>query len=373
MVDRTRVDSATVVGPSGKPITIKARLFVLAAGAIETPRLLLNSHGQHACGLGDDYGHVGRYFSTHPRAYIGSLRLNKPVWTQHPLMRTEALGTGYRRYCLGLSASEQAAVGGLNHHIQLFPFLEYKLNRLFEDVKRSKLTSTKLFDRRSRTRTFLPRLGRMGFQTLERATSIKLPAWRFVLRGFLDQFPDPDNRISLSDERDPRGMRKVSIDWRFTDRDRQSVLVFLEKLDANVRSSGAGSVDYSILKDGSEWSMTGIHSHFMGTTRMGHNAQTAVTDRDGRLFQTGNLFISGPSTFTTSGSANPFFTIVALSLRLAEHLRVRLNAPYHGLVDMLGNASVPPEEPGFDPGCDPHTRATGLAGQQTDTVPTVDR
>ena len=58
----------------------------------------------------------------------------------------------------------------------------------------------------------------------------------------------------------------------------------------------------------------------MGTTRMAADPSTGVVDADCRVFSTHNLFIAGSSVFTTGGAANPTLTIVALALRLADHL-----------------------------------------------------
>ena len=58
----------------------------------------------------------------------------------------------------------------------------------------------------------------------------------------------------------------------------------------------------------------------MGTTRMSDSEQTGVVDRDCKVFGVNNLYVAGSSVFTTSGAANPTFTIVSLALRLAEHL-----------------------------------------------------
>ena len=61
--------------------------------------------------------------------------------------------------------------------------------------------------------------------------------------------------------------------------------------------------------------------HHMGTTRMGNNPATSVTDPDCRVHGVENLYIAGSSLFPTSGWANPTLTILALSMRLGDLLR----------------------------------------------------
>ena len=65
-------------------------------------------------------------------------------------------------------------------------------------------------------------------------------------------------------------------------------------------------------------------SHHLGATRMGGNPRTSVVNSDGRLHGVPNVYLAGGSVFPTSGYANPTFTIVALAIRLARHLRAAL-------------------------------------------------
>jgi choline dehydrogenase-like flavoprotein len=64
----------------------------------------------------------------------------------------------------------------------------------------------------------------------------------------------------------------------------------------------------------------------MGTTRMGSDPATSVTDPDGRVHGLGNLWVAGSSLFPTGGWANPTLTIVALALRSAEKISRELKA-----------------------------------------------
>ena len=64
-------------------------------------------------------------------------------------------------------------------------------------------------------------------------------------------------------------------------------------------------------------------SHHMGTTRMSATAKHGVVDTDCRVHGLANLYIAGSSVFPSAGHANPTSAIVALALRLADHLRAR--------------------------------------------------
>jgi choline dehydrogenase-like flavoprotein len=65
--------------------------------------------------------------------------------------------------------------------------------------------------------------------------------------------------------------------------------------------------------------------HHMGTTRMADSPEHGVVDANCRVHGVDNLYIAGSSVFTTSGASNPTLTIVALALRLADHLRMQLS------------------------------------------------
>jgi choline dehydrogenase-like flavoprotein len=66
--------------------------------------------------------------------------------------------------------------------------------------------------------------------------------------------------------------------------------------------------------------------HHMGTTRMADDPAAGVVDADCRVHGVSNLFVAGSSVFTTGGIGAPTLTIVALALRLANHLRGKLTA-----------------------------------------------
>jgi choline dehydrogenase-like flavoprotein len=68
----------------------------------------------------------------------------------------------------------------------------------------------------------------------------------------------------------------------------------------------------------------GIGSHHLCTTRMAASPTEGVVDADQRVHAVANLYVAGSSAFATGSAATPTFTIVALTLRLADHLRAEL-------------------------------------------------
>jgi choline dehydrogenase-like flavoprotein len=321
--DTGNINNAVIAAPDGREYKVTAKSFVLAAGGIETPRILLNSTTKCTEGIGNQNDNVGRYFCSHPKADLGVLVLNNRIATSHPLFKDYSVNNLSVRYGIGLSASFQTESRGLNHYVQLSPMLEYRLSKVFEGVKDSKALKSPFIDRNRFVRGLLPGLGLLAYEAIGRLAGLQRKARLFMLRGFLDQYPDRENRISLSSQCDKYGDRKVNLSWKFSEQDKQSVLTFFAKLNDELTAQGIGHIETS-LSEIDEWPLIGVHSHFMGTTRMGDAPEHAVVDKDCKVFGTENLFISGPSTFSTGGYANPFFTIAALSLRLADHLNKNL-------------------------------------------------
>ena len=292
----------------------------MAAGGIETPRILLNSNQVKSAGIGNQHDVVGRYFSTHPKADMAAVVLNKSVPTSHALFMDRPLEAGSFRYGIGFSRKMQEEHALLNHYVQLSPLLEYQANQAFEIMKKTKVLNNALIDRSKLMHGFLPGLGKMAYEAMGRIAKLQPRTKKFVLRGFLDQYPDKENRIKLSSDKKNDGTYKVDIQWCYSDKDKQSVLKFFSHLDAILQKSEIGKVEYSGLEKCEDWPLIGIHSHFMGTTRMGKNKKTSVTDENACVHGTKNLFIAGPSLFPTYGFANPFLTITALSIKLGDHL-----------------------------------------------------
>ena len=322
--DARSVEAALVARPGGGRLRVGAEVFVIAAGGIQTPRLLLSSTSVRAHGIGNDHGVVGRFLSTHPKANMATVVTTRPVGTRHPLFTDHATGDGILRCGVGFSHDAQRAFRLLNHYVQVLPFWEHRANRLFEAVRGSRAFNSPLIDRSPLISGFLPGAGKIAFEMMGRLGGVQRRARGFVLRAFLDQYPNPENRVTLSEKKDEDGMPLANLAWHFSPDDRASVLAFFATLSDELKARGLARLDYRRLRDTEDWPLIGIHSHYMGTTRMGEDAGTSVTNGDCRVHGSENVFVAGPSLFPSYGHANPVHTVAALALRLADHARRKL-------------------------------------------------
>ena len=150
------------------------------------------------------------------------------------------------------------------------------------------------------------------------------------LIGYFEQAPNPHSRITLGSECDVLGQRKVCVDWQLTSLDWHTYRTAGALFGAELARACRGQFHPEpCLQEGSGQApaLRGT-AHHMGTTRMADSPQDGVVDRDCKVHGVDNLYVVGSSVFPTSSWAFPTFTIVAMSVRLANHLR--------GLLEMAG-------------------------------------
>jgi choline dehydrogenase-like flavoprotein len=175
---------------------------------------------------------------------------------------------------------------------------------------------------------------------------VNKPVSEVRLAVVLDQAPNPASRVTLSTERDAPGMPKVRLDWRLSEADERSMEALALTVAGELARLGLGRVQlHEAVTPASGWARAGnltgygvapdapemkISWHHIGTTRMAATPEDGVVDGDCRVHGVQNLFVAGSSVFPTAGNANPTLTIVALALRLADHLKA------DGLPDVAG-------------------------------------
>jgi choline dehydrogenase-like flavoprotein len=138
-----------------------------------------------------------------------------------------------------------------------------------------------------------------------------------------EQVPNPDSRVLLGPERDALGLNRVELDWQLTPFDKYSLRRSMEIIGEELGRAGVGRLridDWVSSDDLSSFPGTGAWHH-AGGTRMGTDPKTSVVDENCRMHRVHNLFVASSSVFPTAGFANPTLTIVALTLRLADHFK----------------------------------------------------
>ncbi len=137
-----------------------------------------------------------------------------------------------------------------------------------------------------------------------------------------EQAPNPESRVTLSDETDRFGIPRVHLDWRTTELDHRSFAETLRLVAQEFGAKSRGRVRCPF--PGARMMENEAGYHHTGTTRMSERPEDGVVDRNARVFGVDNLYVAGSSVFTTSGSAHPTVNLMALSYRLGDYLSSRV-------------------------------------------------
>jgi len=337
----------------GKEFTVEADHHVIAAGGIETVRLMLASkNAAHPRGLGNTRDLVGRNYLCHIAGTIGDLAFNGPresIW--HGYDRAWDGVYCRRRMALRPEVQREKGIGNAVirlHHPRLpdpahgrgilsaiflaKPFISYEYSKRLHGGDRitAGLMLRHAFNIAREpfgTAGFLLNWARRRTLAARKFPSLIVAPRNntFSLDIHAEQVPNDDSRVMLSDRLDPFGKPQVKVDWRYRPKDLETVSVALRTLKAELAAWGGGSLSYdedgiadAMLREGA------YGGHHIGTARMGRNPEEGVVDADGRVFGLDNLFVASAAVFPTSSQANPTLTIVAFALRLADHLKGRL-------------------------------------------------
>lgn len=324
------LEAACLGGPRFK---VRAARFILACGGMENARLLLASDGRNPAGIGNEHSLVGRFFMDHPRAVFGKVHFGPRSSLR--LMRGRPLRDGKLQLGIGLSERAQREHRLLNHYVTF----EAENSSYTQSQYQSFVQTMQVLLKRGRTGSRW-RLTRQNLSSLPemiyllspkelmphplyrlyvaaRDAMPSRPAPRtYVAVYFCEQPPDPDSRVTLSDEKDALGMRRLVLNWKIGDSIVDGMRKMQDILATRLHGTGLGRWE----KSTAEVKFTDA-SHHMGTTRMSADSRTGVVDRNCTVFGVRNLHVAGSSVFPTAGHANPTLSIVALCLRLADHLK----------------------------------------------------
>ncbi|MGH9382557.1 MAG: GMC oxidoreductase, partial [Thermoanaerobaculia bacterium] len=295
-----RVVGVEAARADGTRFRVRAGTVVLAAGGIENPRLLLLSDAVHRHGLGNERDVVGRYFMDHPVVRLGEVGLVHAGG----MMNTFSPGMVRQR--------------------------GHRLRGMLRPTRRAQeegafLNSLVIF----RAKNELPTLGEavlsLARQTRELVEEPPSPrdrqrSYRANLELVSEPVPDPENRVRLGEERDALGLRRAALAWRLTEREVANFRAVAERLTRSLGEALRGRVRL-LMTEEDPWARARWSNHHIGTTRMDPDPARGVVDLDCRVHGVAGLYVAGSSVFPTAGVSNPTYTLIALTLRLADHLK----------------------------------------------------
>ena len=293
----------------------------IACHAIENARLLLASNDVIPTGIGNEFDHVGRYFMEHPhihasrfypspkfpaiydRAYSSENKLNANLGFSDEALRENSLLQYYCRF----------------NPIYISPETERSLVSIKDGFFRPGS-----FDYIADVMQALTEFTGVGkMQIRSRGIAHVLPDY-YELEHRLEQAPNPNSRVILSDREDALGNRIADLDWQLNDIDIDSFNRSQLLLAQEISSLGWGRVELEDITEELVKERVEGHWHQIGTTRMSELASDGVVDRNCKVHGVDNLYIAGSSVFPTAGYSGPTMMIIGFSYRLAEHIEHRL-------------------------------------------------
>lgn len=281
-----RVVAAFGFDAEGREARHLARAFVLATGAIETPRILLNSAGgAHPHGIGNAEDQVGRYLM---ETLYGTLLAN----FERPLATWAGLPLDSRIWNLNGASGAGKVPNGmvLGQGVGVF---EGPVGHALEGVE--------------------------GFGAKHREGMRKSFGAGFEFVGVVEQLPRADNRVTLSQRKDRFGMPLASVLARLREHDFEA----LAQMHAQLGMLADASRVAEVVGQTSAYD-TPNATHVGGTCRMGSDRKTSVVDAFGSVWGVPNLVVADASVLVTQGAGDsPSLTIQALALRAAEALAER--------------------------------------------------
>lgn len=321
--DASHVTGLRIASLAGGSAVVRARQVVLACGGIENARVLLLSDAVESGGLGNRHGMVGRCFMEHAHL-LSAFGVFTGDFHQIAQYSGFNIGDASLAPTLALTPAAKQAhrindyIGALEFDID--PEAGYpSLTRLIRGGSDDHLADVwnVITDLDNAAMSALERLrGRTPLRQLASNT--------LGIFSISEQEPNPDSRVLLTDARDALGQRTVRLDWRLSETDKRTMRMGNELVGMELGRLGLGRIKLKgwLAADHDRWG-AGLWggNHHMGTTRMSEDPRLGVVDRDCRVHGIDNLFVAGSSVFATGGAGNPTLTIVALAIRLADHLK----------------------------------------------------
>ena len=264
-----RLDSTAPTFP------IRAQHFILCCGGLENPRVLLSANRQMPQGIGNQDDMVGRHFCEHLAVPIGTA-----------VMRSHIVSPGFNICSDKLMESKEC------------------LSFLVEFGFTTNTSDSSFFDR-----------------IYDAVFGSSEPDALTEVYVIIQQACNPHSRVTLSDERDGLGLKRLALNWQHTALDQHTIRTAAIEVAQALAKHDIGRMKVApFVLDKTVNIPIGYMNHHMCTTRMSEDARTGVVDRNCQVFGLENFFIGGSSVFASPGVSNPTYTIIQLALRLATHI-----------------------------------------------------
>jgi choline dehydrogenase-like flavoprotein len=291
--DAKRVERLDVATLNGKHFTVTPRFTVLAAGGMENARLLLASNDVMKPGIGNQNDLVGRFFADNP--------IPRDVAT---LVVFDGMLAPYYR-------SKIVTDRGAIMQATFAPTADFMKARR---VAGSLTTIEQPVE--------LDETGKAAVITTAIALGVNASnAKTYSLGCGMELAPDPDRRLTLTGEKDALGLPRLKLNMFIADSDFARYRQTLTEMGRQLLASRTGMLRLNFDRP-EEWQKTmDWGHHHLGTTRMHDDPRQGVVDANSTVHGIANLFVAGSSVFPSYSASNPTLNLVALTLRLADHLK----------------------------------------------------
>lgn len=344
----------------GRSASIRASKHVIACGGLETTRLLFASNRLHPKGLGNQSGHLGRWYMAHVETRVAEVHFTTPPEDTIYGYERDLDGVYVRRrftlsaecqreqrlpnatmWLVNPKLADDSHGSGILSFVYLMLISPLGRFSVAEGIRRAHLDATgpvSIWDHlRNVLRNLLP-AGRFaltfGYQRyLRRGRKVPgffVPSasnvYPVLYHG--EHLPSFESYVKPSIEVDQVGMPRLETNLHFSEKDIASVRRAHLVLDEGLRAQGLGHVEflYDDVEAAVREQLFGGY-HQAGTTRMSEHADQGVVDRNLAVHGFDDLFVASSSIFATSSQANSTFLIIAFALRLADHLQRELRSP----------------------------------------------
>ncbi|MGO9759956.1 MAG: GMC oxidoreductase [Solirubrobacteraceae bacterium] len=357
--DGWKVDHLEARRSDGRAVSIRAARYVIAAGGLESTRLLFASTREHPEGIGNHSGHLGRWYMAHVETRVARVHFTTPPDSTIYAHERDHDGVYVRRrftlaretqiqqrlpniamWLVNPQVGDAAHGSGILSFVYLMLISPFGRHFVAEGIRQAHIKISRATTVRAHLRNvvrdlvpataFALSFGYRRFARRGRKVPgffVRSAANTYPLLYHGEHIPHWNSFVEPTAERDALGMPRLRTHLHFSDEDVRNVRRAHEVLDRSLRAQGLGNVE--MLDDDVEQAVReqlfgGYHQ--CGTTRMSTDPGEGVVDGDLAVHGFDDLFVASSSTFPTSSQANSTFMAVAFALRLADHLAGELRS-----------------------------------------------